>query len=758
MSQFPSENSKQPQGSLPEVGPVDGLIDTVLDQFLAADSTSVQVPGYSVILDRSAKSLFTSSELDRVVQNASLEIQSIARAKVRPVERRKLSWLSAASLTVATVVAASMAISLVGWWSNSTSTGPDAVGVSKSQSFGKSASRTGTSQDARLEIAEDTHSQPSDGRSQQNPQDRRIAGSKTDAVGKLAPESPMKEPLVEPTNGPNDGLANATDLATSVGSVRSAEVSKLQLGGSVDREVISVIDSQFQQIWKQLGFLDSSVRATDFSVERIARLLLHRMPTSTELESIRRQRQSIDTKSEQSALERVAQGWLSSEEFNRIWADRLGSFYLGQREPTSRSYSAFKDWLESQVRLDTPVQEIQRQVLLGLLDSSHPAYFLREQWSQSSDSQRVREGDWVGLDQVQSRQLKGLSQGFVHITGNTAIACTQCHSKDSKSIPTWLADRLPSIADVPGAEPLFFNSIAALMVQSSQGDRKELFAKLDDDRVSKIAARLPDGRRIGTDRTPQQAIDIWVEQGSHEQVALLRSLWRDFFGEEIESEFGLDSGVAVQDRTDLIEYLSKQAVAQKAGVRQIVYWMLMSEPARQPEERLSNGQYMALDVQKLKDYAIRRGVFRSLVIERPSVSESLAEPLSVFAGRLFPQQPHWLDSSLLAQPSNQSLPEVKTVSPVGANGSQSSETSWSDTLLRAELRYRVAGQQIEHWARLLSGSDLTDEQIVEHAYLMSKHRFPTAEELKIWSDSSWSKSQRISAVLRLLAGIESSKP
>ena len=72
------------------------------------------------------------------------------------------------------------------------------------------------------------------------------------------------------------------------------------------------------------------------------------------------------------------------------------------------------------------------------------------------------------------------------------------------------------------------------------------------------------------------------------------------------------------------------------------------------------------------------------------------------------------------------------------------------------LRYQMlAGQQAQRWAQQLSESKLTDAQIIAHAYMILKHRNPVAEELKAWSDSSWTKSQRYSAVLRLLAGIDS---
>jgi hypothetical protein len=186
--------------------------------------------------------------------------------------------------------------------------------------------------------------------------------------------------------------------------------------------------------------------------------------------------------------------------------------------------------------------------------------------------------------------------------------------------------------------------------------------------------------------------------------------------------------------------------------------MLMSEPARQTEEQLSYSQYLALDSQKLHDYSVRREVLKSLSIDTSGSGVPTNSTFGAYVARIFPEQPDWLERSLLAQTSSQKGTASQSFKLPGSGLSSDAEASWDQTLLRAELRYRAAGQQAQQWAKLLTDSKLSESQIVQHAYLISKQRFATDAELKAWSDSSWIKSQRSMAILRLLAGVDSYEP
>jgi hypothetical protein len=537
----------------------------------------------------------------------------------------------------------------------------------------------------------------------------------------------------------------------------------VSLGTLEDREIVSVIDSQFQQIWKSLGMPQSdmvsggqaSLKKRGLTADRISRLLLHRVATDSELEAIR-----LDKLSEDTSLERLVASWISSDEFDRVWSARLANFYMGGRVESSQQALVFREWLATLIRDDVPLEQVQRQVLLGLSQADHPAYFLVDYWSDRGDRWALGPNSpqvaWVGYGDSQVKRLEGLSQLFLRVTSNPAMVCTQCHGTEGTSAPSWFADRMAIGDGLVGSKSVDFDSIAALMVGIAQPGVSELFQRQQDDQVRKIAARFPDGKRVGSELSFEQAIDGWLEQGSHSQSGLLNALWRDFFGVGLESAFGLDGAVALEARRDLVGYLGKQIVERGAGLRRVVYWMLMSDLARQSEEPLTYAQYMVMDPQRLQDYLQRQEVFKSLVLDDSRSAVRDEAWLVGYASALFPEQAEGLERSFLAQPSNQVQGGSKRASSEGLV--ESKAVQWPRGLLQAELGYRVAGDRARRWAGLLSASELSQSALIDHVYLMTKHRFATAWEIRAWSSTSWTKSERGSAILRLLMGVASIEP
>ena len=154
--------------------------------------------------------------------------------------------------------------------------------------------------------------------------------------------------------------------------------------------------------------------------------------------------------------------------------------------------------------------------------------------------------------------------------------------------------------------------------------------------------------------------------------------------------------------------------------------------------------------QRLEDYLQRQEVFKSLVLDDSRSAVRDEAWLVGYASALFPEQAEGPERSFLAQPSNQAQGGSKRASAEGLDLGQ-----WPRGLLHAEIGYRVAGDRARRWADLLSASELSDSALIDHAYLMTKHRFATAREVRAWSSTSWTKSQRSSAILRLLMGVAS---
>ena len=772
MSNFEFENSKRPEE--PEL---DAMLDGMLGEWFGGEagggqgSSKAFDPGeiYRSVLKRSEASVFSDQEHVQAASRAQrdcLQESSPDRLSTDRLSTDRL-WRSVAiGASIAVSIAVSIGgLSLIGRWVPSDLNKPVEVGQTSLDGAPSSGSRVAEprvseARVAEAQVAEARAPEPTANGSQEG-----VVADSRIADGALDPErrGPMQDKLaVQRQSEKNQEQVAAQDPpqgAEMASALPSA--GGLSLGTLEDREIVSVIDSQFQQIWKSLGMPQSdmisggqaSLKKRGLTADRIARLLLHRVATDSELEAIR-----LDKLSEDTQLERLVASWISSDEFDRVWSTRLANFYMGGRIESSQQAVVFREWLAAQIRDDVPLGQVQRQVLLGLSQADHPAYFLVDYWSDRGDRWSLPPNSpqvaWVGYGDTEVKRLEGLSQLFLTVTSNPAMVCTQCHGAEGASAPSWLADRAAPGGGLGGSKSVDFDSIAALMAGIAQPGVSELFRRQQDDQVRKIAARFPDGKRVGSELSFEQTIDGWLEQGSHSHSGLLNALWRDFFGVGLESAFGLDSAVALEARRDLVGYLGKQIVERRAGLRQLVYWMLMSDPARQSEESLSYAQYMVMDAQRLEDYLQRQEVFKSLVLDDSRSAVRDEAWLVGYASALFPEQAEGPERSFLAQPSNQAQGGSKRASAEGLDQGLD-PGQWPRGLLHAEIGYRVAGDRARRWADLLTASELNDSALIDHAYLMTKHRFATAREVRAWSSTSWTKSQRSSAILRLLVGVAS---
>ena len=815
MSSFEFENSKRPEDPV-----LDAMLDAMLGELLGGETVRGDVSSkafdsgemYRSVLKRSEASVFTDEQHAQAVMRAQREslqkglpegvpetghdrshgasarpqggLESPSRSRLwkdRLWKDRLWTdrlWRSAA---IAVSIAVSIGgLSLIGRWVQSDLNEPVGVGQVSLDGAPSSGPRVAepTANASQGIVVADSQSTGSQSTGSQSLESQVLPeqglSTRTDSViadGGLDParREPMQDKLAvgrqAEGNQEQGGAQDPVQDAEMVSALPSARV--LSLGTLEDREIVSVIDSQFHQTWKSLGMPQSdmvsggqaSLKKRGLTADRIARLLLHRVATDSELEAIR-----LDKLSEDTSLETLVASWISSDEFDRVWSARLANFYMGGRIESSQQAVVFREWLATQIRDDVPLEQVQRQVLLGLSQADHPAYFLVDYWSDRGDRWSLPPNSpqvaWVGYGDSEVKRLEGLSQLFLKVTSNPAMVCTQCHGTEGTSATSWFADRVEMGTGLGGglvgSKSVDFDSIAALMVGIAQPGVSELFQRQQDDQVRKIAARFPDGKRVGSELSFEQAIDGWLEQGSHSQSGLLNALWRDFFGVGLESAFGLDGAVALEARRDLVGYLGKQVVERGAGLRRVVYWMLMSDPARQAEESLTYAQYMVMDAQRLQDYLQRQAVFKSLVLDDSRSAVRDEAWLVGYASALFPEQAEGLERSFLAQPSNQVQGGSKRASSEGLV--EGKAVQWPRGLLQAELGYRVAGDRAHRWADLLSASELSESALIDHAYLMTKHRFATAREIRAWSSTSWTKSERSSAILRLLMGVASVEP
>ncbi|MBU6385818.1 MAG: hypothetical protein KGS49_07775, partial [Planctomycetes bacterium] len=360
--QDPNETQESNRESIQGIDPLEPLIDASLDAWLGTQGPDPKFVGdLGKILSQSKSSLFSQDDQDQAVQRASREIQNIARSRASGAK----STARSGRLALAMIAASVGAFGLLGWWSvNRSPVGND---LQSNARIDKGSDPVAL--DLTPPQVEPQTMEASAEATRQPHQDSAIARQNRDPEVIFEPIQPKSPEGPQSQNGgsPKTMLAGQADAKNLEDSQKNKELRAIQLGHEIDRQIISVIDSQFQLIWKQLGMLDDSSVVKTLSTQRIAGMLLHRVPTSTELESIRQNRTSIDG---------IVNDWIRSDEFDRVWAGKLARFYNGDRLIQSGGQAAFVAWLEQQIRDDVSISEIQRQVLLGLGKPEHPAYFL----------------------------------------------------------------------------------------------------------------------------------------------------------------------------------------------------------------------------------------------------------------------------------------------------------------------------------------------------------------------------------------------
>lgn len=374
--------------------------------------------------------------------------------------------------------------------------------------------------------------------------------------------SPLQNPPQE------NSVANASSNPSTMDNNKELQNRKIpqstagnladrRLGTESDRNIISVIDHQFEDMWRQLSDQKSTSRfqAAPNQIDRMAQYLLARPANPTELEALRQAELLTvkdDSKQDAGWIDAVASRWINSEEFARQWAKRLSNFYRGDYpariDQLDRS-KAFELWLAEHIHNDTPLSLIQTEVLQGLWKLDHPARFLVDHWTELSVDSKARnhqssstEADrallspqtWVELPERQQATLTGLTHLFLRITDNANLACAQCHQTSGtlagQSMPPPARHQSSGI-DSPqdlaientryageqfvrndkSAKPIAFGSIAALLVGVIEPERKELFTRDAEDRLIKLLPMTPDGIRIAESQSRADTMAEWAQ-------------------------------------------------------------------------------------------------------------------------------------------------------------------------------------------------------------------------------------------------------
>lgn len=781
----------------------------------------------------SPTSRFSAADLERAIQSAQRDRRSrVDISRARKATKRRRAILTMVS---ATGLAASLMTTAFLVWKPSSNTSNQSFDVTDSKKStlrnsnltDSSSSENRTTSDSESSITRNTSDLKTESLTRDAEDTQSVASSNTPSDSEIASpvgSNPTKSSISLPSAIANDSNRSAMNAPNEPASaLLGSEFDAGLVGnGLINTAAISVINHQFEDMWKEVAFSTSNPSSSnlrvastnalseqhvasrsDLLVNRIASLLVGRSATSSELEAIR-QENLLKTRSlsenHSQWVDAIAQRWLASDEFSQTWGNALSSFYRGGYPVDAADRQQARDfdgWLTEQVKLNASLRDIQKQVLGGLSDKSHPARFLVGHWSKLaqaapplptsassepassspensaianlSGSQQAKARDrktapqsWIGLNEQEATALTGVTNLFLHITDNPMLACSQCHQQ---SQPLNTANQTSyvggEIAVITGrsARPVSYGSVSALLLNVLESNQRELFTKDEEDRAVKLTPAFPNGKRASASDTTDSLLTTWVEEGSHSQRGLVNHLWKSFFGVPLVAPEEQHGPASTSSREELLNYISQQASDQNVPVRQLVYWMLHSSPTLQPEVALDIQNVIALSQADLRTLRTRIEL-QHVMIHRPINASSIEE----FVKQLLPVQQEIRDRALLAQPSSRESSTAnkqdtadRTAAEVAAKANgltkDSREAMARQQLGYSQLIYAVPSVQVADLAKRFSESTLSQSELIDHTYGVVRGRKPSSAERAIWKASRLKEFAKPDAALRILSGV-----
>jgi len=791
----------------------------------------------------SPTSRFTTADLERAIQSAQRDRRSrVDISRARKATKRRRAILTMVS---ATGLAASLMTTAFLVWKPFSNTSNQSFDVTDSKKStlrnsnltDSSSSENRTTSDSEPSITRNTSDLKNESLTRDAEGMQRVASSNTPSDSEIASplgSNPTKSSISLPSAIANDSNRSAMNAPNEPATaLLGSEFDAGLVGnGLINTAAISVINHQFEDMWKEGSFSTSSPSSSNFRVvspnalseqhvasrsdllvNRIASLLVGRSATSSELEAIR-QENLLKTRSlsenHSQWVDAIAQRWLASDEFSQTWGNALSSFYRGGYPVDAADRQQARDfdgWLTEQVKLNASLRDIQKQVLGGLSDKSHPARFLVVHWSKltqaapplptsassepassapassepastppensaianlsGSQQAKARDGktapqSWIGLNEQESTALTGVTNLFLHITDNPMLACSQCHQQ---SQPLNTANQTSyvggEVAVITGrsTRPVSYGSVSALLLNVLESNQRELFTKDEEDRAVKLTPAFPNGKRASASDTTDSLLTTWVEEGSHSQRGLVNHLWKSFFGVPLVAPEEQHGPASTSSREELLNYISQQASDQNVPVRQLVYWMLHASPTLQPEVALDIQNVIALSQADLRTLRTRIEL-QHVMIHRPINASSIDE----FVKQLLPVQQEIRDRALLAQPSSRESSTAnkqdtadRTAAEVAAKANgltkDSREAMARQQLGYAQLIYAVPSVQVADLAKRFSESTLSQSELIDHTYGVVRGRKPSSAERAIWKASRLKEFAKPDAALRILSGV-----
>jgi hypothetical protein len=482
-------------------------------------------------------------------------------------------------------------------------------------------------------------------------------------------------------------------------------------------EIANVIDSQIDDMWGKLNVKGKEDKSIDLWLARVTQSAIGRQPTATEKESFRLNK-SDDPRADY--VERL----IESEEFSIHWSTLLAEHYLGVPVLTKRNRSSelvqFVNWIQTSIQQNQSIVDVEVAMVSNETKASDPAsYWISEQfktdWSVESN---VSSSTLVKVPYLKKdERVVNIATTLLHRTGNQWVACTQCHSSDSSEIASFSKNASGVVGNFwsfPAAiEKMNEKRKAAQEASSRPNKSREFFY---EDRDGNLVLATPsvtvyiDGKEHKTSELGE-----WIRLSSQARSGVAEFVWTQIVQQPLVPVYGLSDTEASAERTDLKELLSKQLHI-SGSVQELVASLLLSKAMGVAEAKWTTQGYMNASEETLSDYHRSARLFAFAPSSRERASGISRKSVTQIAGWL--QTKGNFTNPTLAQPS-----AVKTQNPT----KKKPELDEGEKLLFL-MSVDAPYANLNRFASIISKSNLSWNDQVNHTYLMTFGRYPTALE------------------------------
>ncbi len=459
-------------------------------------------------------------------------------------------------------------------------------------------------------------------------------------------------------------------------------------------QTLATINSQFEQLWKRLGFdAQEAVPFTEWK-RRVAAALINE-PNSTVIDEL----ESLDNRNAQVAyIDRL----MSSDKFVNLWSDRIArEFFKLAAVRDNNAADAIRKARESiakSIRSDRPLVDLWNEFLaVDDMSDAKGAWWLAH-----------RDAD----AKSKSAMLIGLSSGHFH-------ACVQCH-RDSDA--TTVAVKEESVEQYWHLAGLLHKLELKPDAKAEWKLSKELFYEGNDGSMrlaapGKVQANATISEvQLSQAEDANDALDSWVQSFVRSNVTheeFVDVLWSALFHGRLASD--LADQPEFSELTELRSFLASVNKDQSLSLRELLKTLVMSNVFTVPGAEPTGEWYLMASESNIEQLRQQLKTFARFA-PRPDETVASNDRLLAWLSEMNRPAP-----MALAQPRPMDFSATAATTAKERGEMKAGQLDW---LIRSQHPSVANAAFVES----ISAADLDWPQVVDHLYLAMRGRYANDSE------------------------------